>query len=98
MNRFEEVYKIVGLIPPGYVTTYGQVARWLGWVHGARTVGWALRALPPGSGVPWHRVINAQGRTSISDGGLQQALLEAEGVQFDAQGRTDLKRYSWPGP
>lgn len=53
-------------------------------------------------GVPWHRVINSQGRISLRshDGGsdLQRALLEKEGVRFDATGRVDLQRVGWPPP
>lgn len=96
---FDRVYAIVRRIPPGRVATYGQIARLLDWPRGARTVGWALRALKPGSGVPWHRVVNAQGRISIDDAAHQQALLEAEDVVFDETGRIDLNRYRWtPSP
>lgn len=100
MNRsnFDRVHNLVRRIPEGKVATYGQIARWLGWPRGARTVGWALRALKPGSGVPWQRVVNAQGRISLNDDGRQRALLEAEGVQFEASGRIDLDTYGWTGP
>ncbi|MBN1876881.1 MAG: MGMT family protein [Anaerolineae bacterium] len=102
-SDFERVYKAVRLIPPGKVASYGQVARWLGWPRGARTVGWALRALRDSDviDVPWYRVINAQGRISlVGDEGprIQQKLLEAEGVVFDDTGRIDLKIYGWSGP
>lgn len=100
-NFFEHVYRVVSMIPPGKVATYGQIAACLGVPHGARTVGWALRALPEGSGVPWHRVINAQGRISTVGRELgaheQRDLLEEEGVVFDAQGDVDLQEYGWEG-
>jgi methylated-DNA-protein-cysteine methyltransferase-like protein len=90
---------MVRRIPPGRVATYGQIARLLDWPRGARTVGWALRALKPGTGVPWYRVVNAQGRISIDDVALQRIRLEAEGVVFDESGRIDLARYRWsPAP
>lgn len=94
---FAHVYEAVQDIPHGKVATYGQIARLVGRSGGARTVGWALRALPRGSGVPWHRVINAQGRISLSDRAhsLQRALLEAEGIAFDAEGRIDLQAHLW---
>jgi methylated-DNA-protein-cysteine methyltransferase-like protein len=99
---FQDVYRIVSMIPLGKVATYGQIAAYLGNPRAARTVGWALRALPEGLDVPWHRVINAQGRISLSRrrGGAQQqrAMLEEEGVIFDQEGRIDLKRYRWEGP
>ncbi|MBN2394451.1 MAG: MGMT family protein [Anaerolineae bacterium] len=97
-NQFEQVYALVREIPRGKVASYGQIARWLGWPRGARTVGWALRALHTDD-VPWHRVVNSQGRVSLrNDDGLQQALLEAEGIVFDTVGRIDLKTYGWTGP
>ncbi len=97
-SDFERVHHAVRLIPPGKVATYGQVALWLDWPHGARTVGWALRALQSGTDVPWHRVVNAKGRISLADDRTQQALLEREGVRFDDTGRIDLTRYRWQGP
>ena len=98
---FERVYWVVRHIPPGRVATYGQIARLLGVPRGARTVGWALRSLPDDREVPWQRVINAQGRISTGwdepDSTSQRALLEAEGIVFDEQGRVDLKVYGWAG-
>ncbi len=84
---FQQVYRIVRAVPPGKVTTYG-------------TVGWAMRALQRGSDVPWHRVINAQGRVSLPSPSaeLQRALLESEGVEFDESGGLDLARYGWNSP
>ena len=98
---FEQVHLVVSCIPPGKVATYGQIARLLGAPHAARTVGWALRAVPDDRDLPWHRVINARGTISLSAGGqgaaIQQALLEGEGIVFDDQGRIDLKVYGWRG-
>jgi methylated-DNA-protein-cysteine methyltransferase-like protein len=95
MNVFEEVYKIVEQIPKGKVTTYGQIAMRLGDPHMARTVGYAMRACP--EGLPWHRVVNSQGRISISGEGaeLQMAMLEAEGVIFSRDGKINLKKFLW---
>ncbi len=100
-NFFKQVYRVVTMIPPGKVATYGRVAAYLGAPHGARAVGWALRALPEDSDVPWHRVINAQGRISTSGGELdahqQRVMLEEEGIVFDDNGSTDLRKYGWEG-
>lgn len=93
---FAEVYAVVRQIPRGRVATYGQIAFWLGWAHGARTVGWAMRACPPD--VPWHRVVNSRGEISIADTETQRALLEAEGIVFSEAGRIPLRRFAWPGP
>ena len=101
-NRFfEQVYQVVRRIPPGKVATYGQVARMLGKPRGARTVGWALHSMPEGSDVPWQRVINARGIITLDahgpGGAIQRALLEAEGIVFDEEGRIDLDHHGWAG-
>ncbi len=93
---FVQVYALVRRIPRGRVTSYGAVARALGLPRGARTVGWALRACP--DDIPWHRVVNAQGKISwrpTGGAGLQRALLRREGVRFDHKGRIDLKKFGW---
>ncbi|MDI7276795.1 MAG: MGMT family protein [Anaerolineae bacterium] len=99
-DLYERVYRIVATIPAGRVLTYGDIARMLGRPRGGRLVGWAMRHCP--EGLPWYRVVNAQGRLSVTarypDGRLmQQALLEEEGVVFDAEGRLDVGRYAWTG-
>lgn len=94
----------VSAVPDGRVATYGDVATWIGSPRAARAVGGVLRGLreEPDT-VPWHRIINAQGR--ISMGGsperalLQRNLLQSEGVRFDRNGRVDLERLRWsPSP
>jgi len=103
-----QVWEITRQIPPGMVATYGQIAAWVGApegvserdyrAFGARWVGGAMAACP--DGVPWQRVINAQGKISLRGGSEthQRELLEAEGVVFDSRERIDLKRYGWTGP
>jgi methylated-DNA-protein-cysteine methyltransferase-like protein len=99
MSDDQTIFAIVRRIPPGRVATYGQVALLAGLGRSARRVGYALNRLADDSDVPWHRVINAQGRTSPrSEPGpeaLQRALLEEEGVVFDTEGRCDLKSVRW---
>lgn len=99
-SSYERIYAVVRRIPRGRVATYGQVATLAGLAGQPRLVGYAMRALPPGSVVPWHRVINARGeispRRADAAGGLAQRLrLEAEGVRFDARGRVTFERYGW---
>lgn len=106
---YAQVWEIVRMVPPGKVTTYGQVAGYIlppggmgasdykAW--GARWVGGAMAACP--ENVPWQRVVNAQGKISLPGGGgqgRQRQLLEAEGVLFDSRERIDLKVYGWEGP
>ena len=70
---FASVYALVAQIPPGFVASYGQLARMLGAPLAARQVGWAMRRCP--EELPWHRVVKADG--SIAGGGqseLRRAL------------------------
>lgn len=99
-SAYALVYAVVRRIPRGRVATYGQVAALAGLPGHARLVGYALHALAEGSDVPWHRVVNAQGRTSPrSDGAghdrLQRVMLEREGVRFSRLGVLALERCRW---
>jgi methylated-DNA-protein-cysteine methyltransferase-like protein len=98
-DTYDLIYSVVLSIPAGSVATYGQVAEIAGLPGRARQVGYAMRTLPPDSGVPWHRVVNASGRISrrhdSDEEWLQRALLEAEGVKFTGPDRLSLKRYRW---
>jgi methylated-DNA-protein-cysteine methyltransferase-like protein len=96
----ERIYAEVRKVPRGKVATYGQIASLAGLEGQARQVGYAMAAVPSSSAVPWHRVINAQGRVSMRSEGpggtiIQQQLLEREGVVFDAGGRVALARFGW---
>jgi len=101
MNREERIRRILETIrdiPQGSVASYGQVADIAGITRGARQVGWALRQLPRGHDVPWHRVITASGRIAFAPDTAafrkQRKLLIAEGVRVVA-GRVDMRRYRW---
>ncbi len=103
LSRYERIYAVVRRIPRGRVATYGQVAALAGLPRQARLVGYALHALPERSGLPWHRVINAQGRISLGRGQpggdlSQRFRLEAEGVRLDPRGRVPLERVGWRPP
>ncbi|HEY6139053.1 MAG TPA: MGMT family protein [Thermoanaerobaculia bacterium] len=95
-SRWKKFYATVRNVPRGRVASYGQIAELAGFEGHARQVGYALHALPAGSGVPWHRVVNARGEISPRSAGdsheLQRMLLEAEGVKFDGKGRVQ-RRY-----
>lgn len=94
-----QIWAVVRKIPRGRVATYGQIAELAGIEGHARQVGYALHALPQGSSVPWHRVVNSFGEISPRSAGdsheLQRMLLEAEGIELDHDGRIDLRRYRW---
>jgi methylated-DNA-protein-cysteine methyltransferase related protein len=81
------------------VATYGQVASLAGLAGHARQVGYALHALPNGSTLPWHRVVNAKGgisRRAVPGSELvQQQLLAREGVVLNAKGQVHLPKVRW---
>src|SRR5829696_8569981 len=91
----ESVYAIVRRIPPGRVMTYGQIAELLGEGYTPRTVGFCMHSSPEGT--PWHRVLNAQGKTStgriVLPQDKQQRMLEQEGVVFDKNARCELEKF-----
>lgn len=100
MSAYETIYNVVRKIPRGQVATYGQVADLANLPGRARLVGYALFRVAPDADIPWHRVINAKGEISESpirygSDQLQRVLLEEEGVQFNAQGKVNLRQYRW---
>lgn len=96
----ELIWQAVASVPVGKVCTYGGIAKLCGYPNHARYVGRTLKNLPPGSTLPWHRVINSQGRISFpenSDQYIQQRqLLELENIIFHQQ-RVRIKDYLWLG-
>ena len=100
-GKFARVHAVARRIPRGRVTTYGRLARAVsaaGYPLSARAAGWALRHCP--AGVPWHRVVSAEGSLSAElrggcPPGRQRSLLRREGVTFDRQGRARLDRCLW---
>ena len=95
---FQRIYDVVKAIPPGRVATYGMVAILAGNPRWARVVGYALHCNPQPGVIPCHRVVNRLGKTApgFAFGGenRQREMLEAEGIQFNPDGRIDLKIYS----
>ena len=97
-NVFERLRDVVREVPPGHVATYGQVsAQVLGTIP--RHVGYALAGLPEDTDVPWHRIVNAEGRVSLprdAPGHAEQVRrLCAEGVRFDEDETIDLETHGW---
>jgi methylated-DNA-protein-cysteine methyltransferase-like protein len=86
-------WDVVAMIPAGKVSTYGEVARMAGFPGRARQVGYALRLMPPGMNLPWHRVVGAGGRIvfpgSSSHFREQSRRLRSEGVKV-TRGRVEL--------
>ncbi len=96
-DRYLKVWDVIAGIPAGSVLNYGEVARLAGFPGRARMVGMALGRAPRKRQLPWHRVVNAQGKISFPEGSTkartQRRLLEAEGVEFDGD-TIDLERFS----
>lgn len=92
------VIEAVRAIPKGRVTTYGGVARMAGSPRAARQVVRVLHTLSRKEGLPWHRVVNREGRIALAShqgGDEQRSLLQGEGVGFAEDGRIDLQAYLW---
>ncbi|MGC2753255.1 MAG: MGMT family protein [Candidatus Acidiferrum sp.] len=96
---FDPVYKLVKQIPRGRVLTYGGLARALRLPGGARTAGRAMGATPQGRGIPWHRVLGANGKILIREpyASLKKKLLESEGVAI-IESRINPKKHLWTPP
>ena len=94
----ESIWQVVHMIPSGKVATYGQVAALAGLPKAARFAGTSLKDLPTATSIPWHRVINSQGRISLppSSASYQEEHLRLtqEGVLI-RNGSIALKDYQW---
>lgn len=93
------IVAVVQLIPYAKVASYGQIAQLAGLPRHARMVGRVLGQLEDSSEVPWHRVLNAQGKISLqkynaAGENIQVLKLLAEGVVV-VDGRVPLKTYRW---
>jgi methylated-DNA-protein-cysteine methyltransferase-like protein len=95
--HWNSVYALVKKIPRGRVMTYGQLAKALRLSGGARTAGRAMAACPSGKGVPWHRVVGAEGKLLIREphASLQRKLLESEGLELAEKRILDFEKYVW---
>ncbi len=111
-SAMARVWQVVRAIPRGQTLSYGEVARRAGLPRRARWIAVALKAAPARPGVPWHRVIGANGRIAFPQGSRphreQAQRLRAEGRSVE-KGRVvplarsarpdDLDAWLWkPGP
>ena len=95
---YERVWAVVAQIPPGRVTTYGDIAQYLGRRGAARTVGWALNEAV-GTDLPCHRVVNRKGvltgKRYFETPDVMEERLRSEGVGFVAEDQVDLEAHRW---
>ena len=100
VDWYRNVWKVVSEIPSGHVLTYGEVARLAGLPRAARRVSQALRRAPRDMELPWHRVINSQGKISFPEDSSgwkrQKDKLEDEGVVF-LKGKVNLDQFGYRG-
>jgi methylated-DNA-protein-cysteine methyltransferase-like protein len=98
-NFFNDVYDVVRLIPPGRVTTYGAIAKYLGAARSSRMVGWAMNASHTQPDIPAHRVVNRQGmltgKMMFAYPMQMQELLESEGVRVVNDKVVEFERVLW---
>ena len=100
---YARVWAVVGRIPPGRVTTYGHIARYLEAPRASRAVGWALKAVAASDRsrleIPCHRVVNREGRLTgrlhfVTPTAMEERLL-TEGVFVSPEACVDLAAYLW---
>jgi methylated-DNA-protein-cysteine methyltransferase-like protein len=92
------VYALVREVRKGEVASYGMIASLIPGV-GPRQVGSALAALPAGTRVPWHRIVQSAGTIAERPGAAEQRRrLAAEGIAFRKGGAVDWRRHRWTGP
>ncbi len=92
------VFEVVRLIPPGKVTSYGAIAKFLGRGNWSRKVGYAMGLIhgvqPP---VPYWRVVSSQGRLTGDTSGIETRaqLLAEEGVMVTGDKVQNFKTVFW---
>ena len=88
---FQSVYAVVARIPCGKVLSYSDISKLIGYPRRARFVGYAMRVCP--EGLPWHRVVKADGSIAGGDfAPVREMLLRREGVPFLPDGRVDMQK------
>lgn len=102
INFFDRVYEVVKQIPPGRVTSYGAIAKYLGAARSARMVGWAMNNSHNRDDVPAQRVVNRlgmlTGKHHFKGTNVMQQMLESEGVVIKENRVQDFEKIFWdPG-
>lgn len=95
-----QVYALVRKIPKGKVSSYGDIAEYLGSKGSARMVGYAMNnAHNISPAVPAHRVVNRNGlltgKHHFGSSDMMQQLLENEGIEIINDQVQDFERRRW---
>jgi len=87
------IVRLIRSLPSGKVSSYGAIAKAVGWPGAARQVVRVLRQVP---GLPWHRVLGAGGVIKLpgENGAEQRFRLRMEGVTFRGA-RVDMRRHEF---
>jgi len=91
----ENVINIIKNIPEGRVMTYGQIAKCAGSPRAARQVVRVLHSMSKNHRLPWHRVINSQGKIGLDDNEEQIFMLESEGIEVGPHDTIDLGKFQY---
>lgn len=95
----KKVMQFILKIPTGKVATYKQIAQLAGKPHGSRGVAWVLHSCSTTFKLPWHRVLNSQGKISFERTSHnfreQKRRLENEGVVFGSDVGLSLPKFQW---
>ena len=84
MNLEHRVYKKLCEVPPGKITTYGELAKAVGLKNGQRVIGRIMNKNPYPGIVPCHRVIKSDGKIGGYYYGEQPKtkMLTREGIKI----------------
>ena len=95
---FKKVYEVVRLVPPGRVTTYGLIAKYLGSTKSSRTVGYAMNASHTNPDIPAHRVVNREGlltgKHHFTNEGMEELLVK-EGIVIENNQIINFNKVFW---
>ena len=94
----ERVKDVIKKVPKGKVATYGQIAALAGNPRAARQVVRILHSSSEKDKLPWHRIVNRQGRIALKPGygyEIQRELLRQEGIGFGKDDTINFDRYLW---
>ena len=94
----ERIVAVLRRIPKGKVASYGQIAALAGSPRGARQVVRILHTLSDREKLPWHRVVDRNGRISLpmeGPGSQQAALLRKEKVAVSERGAIPMETHGW---
>lgn len=96
----DDIYRIVKIIPLGRATSYGAIARSIGYPNHSRLVGKILsNIIELDNNIPAHRVVNSLGilvaKNNFASEDKMQVLLEAEGIVIKNNRIVNWRKIFW---